>query len=61
LSDDLQKISEAMQHNLVTWSITSGLVQNGKVLDPSTTELKKALELCENNAKKRNSYNFCVL
>lgn len=51
LTTDLINVAKEMNHGIVSWSIASGLVQNGKVLDIATVELKKALDVCEGVAK----------
>lgn len=58
LSADLAKISAILKHDLITWSLTSGLSKDDKTLDITSVELKKAIDLCENIAKTGASTIF---
>ncbi len=51
LTVDLYNIAKEMDHELITWSIASGLKSNSRQFDAGTVEPKKAIDTCENIAK----------
>jgi len=51
LTMDLKEVSKKLNHDLITWSIASGLKSDNKQFDAGTVELKKAIDICENIAK----------
>ena len=52
LTNDLKKVAKELKHRFITWSIASGLQHDGQILDESSLELKRALDICEALAKK---------
>lgn len=51
LTNDIKKVAEAMNHDLITWSIASGLRKGLSSIDPSSVEPTKAFDICEDIAK----------
>lgn len=51
LTMDLKQVAKSLNHDLVTWSIASGLKSNNKQFEAGTVELKKAIDTCETIAK----------
>ena len=51
LTNDIKKVAEAMNHDLITWSIASGLRKGLSPIDPSSVEPTKAFDICEDIAK----------
>ncbi|MBR1776299.1 AAA family ATPase [bacterium] len=51
LSMDLREVAKSLKHDLVTWSIASGLKSDNKQFDAGTVEPKKAIDICESLAK----------
>ena len=51
LSMDLREVAKTLNHDLITWSIASGLKSDNKQFDVGTVEPKKAIDVCESIAK----------
>lgn len=51
LSADLKLVAQTLKHDLITWSVASGLKSDNNQFDNTTVELKKAVDTCENIAK----------
>ena len=51
VSADLQSIAQTLKHDLITWSIASGLKSDNAQFDQTTVEFKKAVDTCENIAR----------
>ena len=51
LTMDLKTVAQDLKHDIITWSIASGLKSDDKQFDVGTVELKKAIDTCENIAK----------
>lgn len=51
LTMDLKLVAKTLGHDLITWSIASGLKSDNKQFDISTIEPKKAIDTCEGIAK----------
>lgn len=51
LTMDLKLVAQTLGHDLITWSIASGLKSENKQFDISTVEPKKAIDTCEGIAK----------
>lgn len=51
LTMDLQEVAKSLKHDLITWSIASGLKSDNKQFDIGTVEPKKAIDTCEEIAK----------
>lgn len=51
LTMDLKEVAKSLKHDLVTWSIASGLKADNKQFDNGTIEPKKAIDICEGIAK----------
>ncbi len=58
LSMDIQITASALKHDLVTWSIASGLKSSTQQFDASSVELKKAIDICETIAKSNKPTIF---
>lgn len=51
LTMDLKLVAQTLGHDLITWSIASGLKSDNKQFDIGTVEPKKAIDTCEGIAK----------
>lgn len=51
LTMDLKLVAKTLGHDLITWSIASGLKSDNKQFDIGTVEPKKAIDTCESIAK----------
>lgn len=51
LTMDLKQVAKSLNHDLITWSIASGLKSDNKQFDTGTAELRKAIDNCEAIAK----------
>lgn len=51
LTMDLKLVAKTLGHDLITWSIASGLKSDNKQFDNGTVEPKKAIDTCESIAK----------
>lgn len=58
LTNDLQKVAKELKHQLITWSISSGLQIDGRTLDEGSLEFKRAIDICENIARKDDPVLF---
>ena len=58
LTRDLQKAAKELNHQFITWSISSGLQYEGRSLDEGSLELKRALDICEALAQKEKPILF---
>lgn len=57
---ELQLIANDIKHNLFIWNSTEGVKLNGNVVDNKVTDLKAAIDFCENKAKDKSSKNLFV-
>lgn len=58
LTMDLKLVAKNMKHEIITWSIASGLKANNMQAELATMDLKKAIDTCENLAHTGKSYIF---
>ena len=58
LTMDLKLVAKNMKHEIVTWSIASGLKAESAQFEITTVDLKKAIDACENLARTGKSYIF---
>lgn len=58
LTMDLKLVAKNMKHEIVTWSIASGLKAENAQFEITTVDLKKAIDACENLARTGKSYIF---
>ena len=57
---ELRAIAADIKHNFYVWNSTSGVKCEGKVLDAKTTDLRVAIDFCEQKAKEPNSKHLFV-
>lgn len=55
---ELQLIANDIKHNLYIWNSSEGVKLNGSVVDNKVTDLKAAIDFCENKAKDKSSKNL---
>lgn len=58
---EVRRIAAALKFTVVTWSSCSGLMLDGKVLNERTTDLRMAIDACEEKAKSKEPLLFVFL
>lgn len=56
-----EQIGKNLSKRIVTWTVTTGLVLDGKELDPKSTDFRTALNMAEDLAKVPSLFLFCDL
>lgn len=56
-----EQIGKSLNKRIITWTVTNGLVLDGKELDPKSTDFRTALSMAEELAKVPTLFLWCDL
>lgn len=59
--DNLRQVAAEFKHDFYVWTMSSGLLKDGKLVAERSTDLKVALDFCEDRAKTKEPHIFVFL